>query len=256
MGGIIQTNRGYRNNALPRLTGENPDLMPGSPLAVIGLWVEALRFRFNATPAEPLPWVWMENLRPADDEAGTPLLPDPADPHLTIGSPRRLLIESAYNIEKAARNYRPALYVERGDVRPIKLSINNFAGEYLPTQIKAYHCMAGMPITIECVSEASGESSTIGDTVWAFILSCREIFRKDFGFHEITEPIMGKTEISTEDKPVWVTPVQFEVQYDVRWSVRPIEPFLRDLTAKITQSVGGQDYLTEVAARDLYPSTE
>lgn len=256
MGGIIQTSTGRLGNTLPRLRSESADVMPGTPLAVIGLWVEALRFRFNATPAEPLPWVWMENLRPADNEAGTPLEPDPDDPHQTIGSPRRILIDSAYNIEKAARNYRPALYVERGEVRPLKLSLDNLVGEYLPTQIKAYHCLANMPITIECESEASGESSTIGDTVWAFVLSCRDIFRKDFGFHEITEPVLGKTEISTEDKTVWVTPVRFDVQYDVRWGVRPLEPFLRDISTKITRQAGGNDYLTEVAVRDLYPSTE
>ena len=257
MGGLIVTNEGPNGTKLPRLSGENPDVMPGSPLAVIGLWVEALRYRFNPTPAEPLPWVWYNDLRPADDEAETPLEPDPVDQHLTIGSPRRLLIDSAYNVEKEARNYRPALYVGRGSVRPIKLSVNNFAGEYLPTQIKAYYCQAAMTITIECESEASGESSTIGETVWAYVLSCREIFRSTLGFHEITEPVLGETAISVTDKRVWVTPVQFEIQYDVRWGVKPIAPFLRDLNLKM-QATGSnlQDYLLEVAARDLQPSTE
>lgn len=251
MGGIVKTDEGFRHTKLPRLEGENPDVMPGSPLAVIGLWIVALRFRFNANPAEPLPWVWRNELRPADDEAETPLQPDPEDPHKVIGSPRTLLIDSAYNIEKAARNYRPALYVGRGIVRPIKHSINNLAGKYLPTQIKAYHCLASMPLIIECESEAAGESCTIGETVWAFVLSCREIFRETLGFHEITEPILGETTPSTTDKQVWVTPVQFEVQYDVRWGVRPIDPLLRDLSLKLK----APDYLLEVAARDLRPSS-
>jgi hypothetical protein len=141
--------------------------------------------------------------------------------------------------------------VGRGIVRPIKLSINNLAGKYLPTQIKAYHCLASMPLTIECESEAAGESCTIAETVWAFVLSCREIFREALGFHEITEPILGETLPSTTDKQVWVTPVQFEVQYDVRWGVKPIEPLLRDLNLKLQSP----DYLLEVAARDLRPSS-
>lgn len=252
MGGIVKTNEGVFHTRLPRLNGENVDIMPGSPLAVVGLWIEALRFRFNANPAEPLPWVWMNNLQPAEDEAETPLQPDPTDPHKVIGSPRRLLIDSAYNIEKAARNYRPALYVGRGAVRPIKHSLNNLAGEYMPTQYKAYHCLAAMPILIECEGEAAGESSTIGETVWAFVLSCRDIFRKEFGFHEITEPSLGETSYSVSDKPVWSTPVQFEVQYDVRWGVKPIAPFLRDLNLKLQSP----DYLLEVAARDLQPSSD
>jgi hypothetical protein len=252
MGGVIQTSKGIRDNNLPRLEGENADVMPGSPLAVVGLWIEALRFRFNANPAEPLPWVWTNNLRPNEDEAETPLQPDPDDPHKVIGSPRRLLIDSAYNIEKAARNYRPALYVGRGNVRPIKQSLNNMAGRYGPEQIELYHCLAGMPITIECEGEAAGESSTIGETVWAYVLSCRDIFRESFGFHEITEPLLSETLPGTTDKQVWTTSVQFEVQYDVRWGTRPLKPFLRDLNLKI-QARG--DHLLEIAARDLRPFT-
>lgn len=254
MGGIIQTNVGDRNTKLPRLPNEQADVMPGSPLAVVGLWIEALRHRFNATPAEPLPWVWRENLRPNDDEMETPLEPDPADPHLTIGSPRTLLIDSAYNVEKDARNYRPAIYVGRGAVRALKLSVNNFVGEYFPTQIKAYHCLASMPITIECEAEGAGESSVIAETVWAFVLSCREIFRETLGFQEITEPTLGETAPNTTDKRGWVTSVDFEVQYDVRWGTKPLEPFLRDLTLKIRPEGTAEDYLLEVAARDLRPS--
>lgn len=256
MGGIVKTNEGFRRTKLPRLDGENADIMPGSPLAVVGLWIEALRFRFNTTPAEPLPWVWMNDLRPAEDEEETPLQPDPTDPHKTIGSPRRMLIDSAYNVEKAARNYRPAIYVGRGAVRPLKLSVNNFVGEYFPTQIKAYHCLASMPITMECESEAAGESSTIGDTVWAWVLSCREIFRETLGFQEITEPTLGETTLGVTDKEVWSTIVQFEVQYDVRWSVKPLAPFLHDITLRLRPGQTMEDYFLEIAARDLRPSTD
>jgi hypothetical protein len=256
MGGIIQTNTGIRRTKLPRLSGENADVMPGSPLAVIGLWVEALRHRFNANPAEPLPWVWMNELRPAENEAETPLQPDPNNPHGTIGSPRRLLIDSAYNIEKAARNYRPALYVGRGTVHVIKHALNNFVGEKFQNQFKAYHCLVNMPITVECESEASGESGTIGDTVWAYVLTCREIFRETLGFHEITEPVLGETVLSTTDKTIWVTPVQFEVQFDIRWGVTPIAPVLRDLVVKLSSMSDPDTYLQTIAARDLIPSTE
>jgi hypothetical protein len=166
-----------------------------------------------------------------------------------------LLIDSAYNIEKAARNYRPAIYVGRGAVRALKMSVNNFVGEYFPTQHKAYHCFASMPIVIECESEAAGESSTIAETVWAFVLSTREIFRETCGFHEITEPVLGETTPDTTDKQIWVTPVQFEVQYDVRWGVKPIAPFLRDLTMKLSPGEDLQEHLLEVAARDLRPLT-
>lgn len=244
MGGIIQTNIGARNTRLPRLAeGEGADVFPGSPLAVIGLWVMALRARFEYTAAAPLPWAWDDDLRPADNEDGEPL-PD--------GSPRKLQIESAYNTENSARNYRPAIFVGRGGgpVRSDKVSVNNKVGEHIPTGLEAFHCYATMPVVFECESENSGESSTIAETAWGFVLTTRSIFRKDFGFHEITEPVLGDTVPSKKDKEIWVTTVQFQVQFDMRWGVTPIAPRLRDMALELRGNAGGDDFLVRLAVCD------
>ncbi len=229
---------------LPRLTGESPDVFPGSPLAVIGLWVFALRERFALDVGTPMPWVWEPNLRPEDAEDGNP----PPD-----GSPRKLLIDSAYNVKKEERNYRPAIYVGRGGgpVTPNKLAIDNKAGVHFPTHLRAYWCQAQMPVVMECESSDSGESSTIAETAWAFVLSTRDIFRADFGFHEITEPSMTDTIPSKIDKEIWTTNVQFGVSYDLRWGVTPIAPKLRDIAVRL--SAGYTDataFYQDIALRD------
>lgn len=245
MGGIrILTESNWRGGALPRLQGENSDVMPGSPLAVIGLWVFALRSRFSYRDDVPLPWVWTQDLTPAVDQDGNPL-PD--------GSPRKLMVDSTYNVEKSARNYRPAIYVGRGggNVSADKSSVNNLVGVVHQNQLKAYHCLASMPIIFECESEASGESSAIAETAWAFVLTTREIFRKDFGLHEISEPVLGDTAPGKTDKEVWTTNVQFHVSYDMRWKTMPIAPVLKDMALRLRTQPDLHSYFIDLAVRNV-----
>ena len=244
MGGIIQVGRGICNTALPRLgEGEGVDVFPGSPLAVVGLWVFALRARFEYDPAAPLPWAWDTDLRPEDDEDGEPL-PE--------GVPRKLLIESSYNVDKPNRNYRPAIYVGRGggQITASKVSVGNKVGTQVTTGFQAYHCYATMPVLFECEAETSGESSSIAETAWAYVLTTRDIFRQDFGFHEITAPNLGDTAPSKKDKEIWITPVQFSVQYDMRWGTTPIAPKLRDMAITLTGNEGGDDFFVKLALHD------
>lgn len=239
MGGIIKVNKGYRNNAIPRLAeGEGSDVFPGSPLAVIGLFVFALRARFENSEGAPLPWVWDDELRP--------------DPYTEDG-PVKLYIESTYNVSNPDLNYRPAIYVGRGGgaVSIEKVSVDNRVGVHLPTGFTAYHCYATMPITFECEAETSGESSAIAETAWAYVLSSRDILRRNFGFHEVTEPVLGDTEPTKTDKETWVTRVQFQVQYDMRWGVTPIAARLRDLAVKLINEEGGESFYRNLAVINL-----
>ena len=241
MGGVILTDQGIRYR-LPRLVDEGVDVCPGTPLALIGLWVTALRYRFNRSPSEPLPWVWDANLRPSDVEDGQPV---------TEGEPRKLLIEAAFNVEKSARNYRPAIYVDRGAVTANKVVLDNMAGRYVPSGLTAYFCQADVPITIYCESENAAESCLIADTVWFFILATRDIFRKDFGLYDIREPAMSETRPIDEDKQVWQTTVQFVVTLEMRWTTTPIAPLLRDITAKIALTGDPNLYYHPVVIQDL-----
>lgn len=222
-------------------------MAPGTPLALIGLWVTALRYRFNRNPAEPLPWVWDQNYRPSDTEDGEPL-PD--------HEPRKLLIEAAFNVEKSARNYRPAIYVDRETVTADKVVLDNLAGRYIPTGLSAYFCQANVPIVFYCESENAAESSLIADTAWFFILATRDIFKKSFGLYDIREPILGKTVPIDEDKQVWQTPVQFTVTLEMRWATQPIAPLLRDLSLKIGVTGDPNLYYHGLVLRDTSSGDE
>ncbi len=233
------------NPDVARLADENKLVAPGTPLAMVGLWLAALRGRFARDPQEPLPWVWDPSLQPVENPEDIPPPPD---------EPRKLMIEAALNVEKAERNYRPAIFVNRGDIVPPKNAVDNFVGAQLRTGLRAFHSMAAMPILFECESENAGESSLIADTAWFFVLSSRDIFRSSFHLHEITNPVMGPTQPTTVDKEVWRTTVSFQVQFDLRWTTKPIAPFLNDLLVELRQVVeeGGSttEYLHKIVLRE------
>lgn len=240
---IIEVNKGFRDTALPRLVDDGEDVFPGSPLAVIGLMVAIVRARFSPDPAYPLPYIWEEDLRPEDDEDGEPL-PE--------GSPRKVMIESAYLVEKSARNYSPAIYIGRngGPLTAVQSSTGDVVGQRKNDQFKAYHCFGEMPITCECESENAGESSTIGEIVWAFILACRQILREDFGFQTVSHPVLGDTVPTERTKEIWVSPVQFSVSFDVRWGTVPQAPILRDISVRLRGTGGAEGYLQTLALRE------
>jgi hypothetical protein len=242
---LILTGKDGRNHALPRLEAEGADVFVGSPLAIIGLWVFAIRERLALRDAYPMPWVYDPDYRPADDQDGFP----PPD-----GSPRKVVVESSYNTEKAVRNYRPAIYVGRGggSLKVMKTSVDNLASTRERTGLKAYHCMVSMAITIECESDNAGESSALAETIWGFILATRDIFRTDFGLHDIIEPSLSDTQYSKRDKDVWVTAVQFEVIFDQRWGTEPIAPVLRDIAARINaRAPSASEFFVDIATQSV-----
>ena len=222
----------------PRLDTEHKDVAPGSPLAVVGLWLKALRYRFQTTSndTEPLPWTWGKTLQDCTTNSTG----------LT-----KVLIEAAWNVEKAQRNYRPGIYVEYGRVVPQKVIIDNKAGERLPDGFKAYHTMAAAPITITVEAESAAEAALIGDTVWMFVMATLDIFRAAFGFHDISLPQLGEVRPRKTDKDVWVTTVDFVVQFDLRWTTRPLAPLLEEISTVLsTENIDLTVYLNKIALQD------
>lgn len=243
MGCTIETDKEWTGNSLPRLLHEDVLIAPGTPLAVVGLFLAALRFRFSDSgDGEPLPWYWDEsfNLQPPED---CPMSDD---------GKRPLLIDAGFNVEESARNYRPAIYVDQhADVVPIKAVLDNRAGQNIPSGQKAYWMVAEMPLLILCEAEKAAESSIIADTVWFFLLATRDIFRGSFGLDDITEPTLSPTRPAEHDKTVWQTSVQFKVRVVLRWGTRPIAPLIADIAAKISEVGNSNLYYHQIALRDF-----
>lgn len=257
------TNTNWQNNNLPREADEHETIAMGSPLAVIGLFILALQHRFSPSSVgssglrgdspdlrddtswedeeevAPLPWIWTGDLRPANE-----CVPGNA------GAPRPIYIGPSFEKNRGARNYRPAIFVDRGVVTVQKLAINNEAGRHLESGLQAFGSIAKIPIEIDCVSESYADCSILGDTVWFYLLSCRNILSTSFGFHQIVEPVLGKTLPSEEDKQVFHTQVFCDVELVLRWSTRPIKPLLNDVRMRVGKMGSPDVALVDIVLRE------
>jgi hypothetical protein len=206
----------------PRMPGQQAEVMPGSPTAVVALFAEIVRERFRAE--NELPWVWREGETPAPDETGEP------------DAPRKILIEPAFVEHDETRNYRPAIFVDKGETVTTKVAIGNFAGKHLQSGLKGFYSLGTIPIDIECVSDKKGESATLADTIWFYILAGREQIRDTFGLHEVSEPVLGRTLPAERDKQEWSTHVSFTIQTDLRWVTKPVAPLLNGIVMRFRRS--------------------
>ena len=211
-----------QNQAVPRIAGQQADITVGSPLAIIALFTEIVRERFR--PGNGLSWVWNENSTPQKSEENTE------------DQPRRIIVEPAFNENTEVRNFRPAIYIDKGETAAGKVALGNFVGQQLKSGFRAFYALGTAPIDIEVVSDAKGESAILGDIVWFYILAGREQIRATFDLHEMTPPILGKTVPFEGDKGQWSTHISFEVQFNLRWSTLPISPLLEDIVVRYRDS--------------------
>jgi hypothetical protein len=183
------------NERHPRIAGQQADIAVGSPLAIVALFSEIVRERFR--PGNGLAWAWSENSTPGQAEENTE------------DEPRRIVIEPAFNENLEVRNFRPAIYIDKGETAAGKVALGNFVGQQLRTGLRGFYALGTSPIDIEVVSDSKGESAILADIVWFYILAGRDLIRSTFGIHEITPPILGKTVPFEGDKGQWSTHISF-----------------------------------------------
>lgn len=211
-----------QNQQVPRIAGQQADIAVASPLAIVALFTEVVRERFR--PSNNLSWVWTENPTPQKTEENTE------------EQPRKILIEPAFNENTEVRNFRPAIYIDKGETAAGKVAIGNFVGQHLPTGMRAFYALGTSPMDIEVVSDVKGESAILADLVWFYLLAGREQIRATFDLHEMTPPILGRTVPFDGDKNQWSTHITFEVQFNLRWRTLPIGPLLADIVMRYRDS--------------------
>lgn len=187
-------------------------LRPGSGLAVIGVFVEVIRKRFS--PDIPgLPWTWNDDIKKT-----------------------KIAIESAFNEDKDHRDFRPAIYVDRDEQILGRTVIGDFAGQQLTSGLRGFWALQTVPILIECVAAKKAESAVIADVAGIFLHASSDLIQGKFGFHDMTPVTIGRTQPFPRDKTQWVTPILFNVQYDLRWTNKPTGPLLAQIEAAVTAS--------------------
>lgn len=183
----------------------------GSPLAVLGIFIEALRERFNAEAN--LGIVWNEDVQTTD-----------------------IIIEGGYSVETESRDAGRALYVNRLSTSPLQIAVADRVGVSLPEHLEGFTCMMASHITVDCVSSDAGESAILADIVQSFFIASRQIFEAMYGFHDFGLADMGQTQPYESDQPKWNTVVSLVVQYQARWTTVKIRPKLQGVGLHMTQA--------------------
>jgi hypothetical protein len=184
-------------------------IVAGSPLAIQGVFLEILRERFKEHAG--LYWVWRDDLTLTD-----------------------IIIEAAFNEHLEARNKAPALYVYRLSTVPSKQILGDRAGVSLPSHKEGHGALNTVAMMIECISNDEGESAILADIVQFTLLAGHDAISREFGFYDISHPSLGQTAPVQRDQTKWATPVEFMVQFWIRWEQVPIRPLLQQIAQRLS----------------------
>ena len=196
-------------------TAQNKDrIAAGSPLAIVGIFLETLRERF--APGNGLNINWCHDIQTTD-----------------------IVIESGYNTETESRDAGRALYVNRINTSPTNVVVGNRVGVHLPDHKEGFMCMMGVQITVDCVSNDLGDSAILADIVQGFFMSCRNIFAAQYGIHDFGLAEMGQTQPFSHAQEKWSTTVSVPIMFQARWTTVKIRPLLQSISTRIQARGGG-----------------
>jgi hypothetical protein len=202
---------------------DNSRVVVGSPLAIIGIFVEVLRERFSPGNG-PEDWPWDANLNET-----------------------KIVIESAFAEGNTERGKKPAIFVDKDESVYAKAIIGDRAGMVWKDMTDFQWTLGTVPVLIECVAGKRGESAIIGDIVHWTLHCASDPIQATYAFHDMSPPTLGRTVPYEADKESWTTPVSFHVQYPVRWRVTPIRNLIQEIRLRLRNIDATQHYI-EIAA--------
>lgn len=187
-----------------------------SPLAVTGIFLEALRERFRKD--QNLPWFW--------------------DPDPSVAT---ILIEASYNDAVEASNYGMAIYVTRQQSAVQQIATGDRMDVHLPDHKETMSGLMISSYSIDCVANDQGASTQLGDIVQHFLLAGRTLLAAMYGFQNVTHAALGQTAPFAQGQQQFNTPVTLDVHYHARWSTVKIRPILRSINVRLFDADTGLD---------------
>lgn len=201
---------GHENSQVrPQSPQDRLKIAAGSPLAIQGIFLEILRERFKE--GNGLDWAYRDEVTRTE-----------------------LLIETGFNEETESRSQTPALYVTRLQSRPMRVAVGDRAGVRLRDHLEGFTALMNVDMMIECVSNDEGESAILGDIVQFALLTAQDVIQREFGLHHFEHPVLGQTQPYERDTTKWMSPVNFEIQFWVRWAQVPIAPLIQQITQRMS----------------------
>ena len=225
---------------MARAPGQHPDVYPGSPSGLIGVFVALLRTRFTSEFSQgplALPWYWSPDATPTNDDGG----PLPCDPPGTSPPGRRIAIEKQSQEYPDAKDTRPGLFVGRSVMNYTSQGVTNKIEQTYPTMADVMSAIVGFPLSVNCCSREEGENDTLADTVASFLFASQDEICELFHLTHAQPPQIGEPEIvrrAPGNVEFHRTTVSMYFETKITWRRWPIAPRLNDIRLRITASTG------------------
>ena len=168
-------------------------------LDIIGAFVYVVRDRFANQEFKDFPWKHSD------------------DPNKT-----KIFIDAGSVDSYEQKDARPGVYLDRSSMVFSKLAINNMANFDLTTGVRDFYCLGGGQISIDCISQNRGESTTIADIVASHVLMSEDVFRATVNFRDMSPVTLGATQPWEKDDRTFITRVTTEFTYDLSWRIDPL----------------------------------
>lgn len=187
-------------------------VMAGSPLAVQGIFLEALREYFMQ-PDAPFRW---------DTDANS----------------GEILIEAGANPLPEENNPSRGIFVVRAGSDATKIMLGDRMGIDIPTGQEGFYANMVTAFEIECVSAAKGECEVLGDFVQHFLIASRRIIEAQYGFQEMTMASMSAVGQYQYDTRYYSVTLRFNTTHAFRWTTVRIAPTLNQLVVHMKTRMG------------------
>ena len=168
-------------------------------LDIIGAFVYVVRDRFTNQEFDNFPWKY------SDDSNKT-----------------RVFIEAGSVDSYEQKDARPGIFLDRSSMVFSKLAINNMANFDIKTGVRDFYCLGGGQISIDCISQNRGESTSLADIVAIHVLMSEDIFRSALNFRDMSPVTLGATQPWEKDDRTFITRVTTEFTYDLSWKIDPL----------------------------------
>lgn len=217
-----------------KLKGSAADVLPGSLLGLVGVFVAVIQARFD----EPgMPWRWSPSYTREESQDATEDAPDP------------ILVTSVFANEPEARSALPRVVVGVPNAQLQQVVVGNRAAARLNDRQQDFYAHDYVSVAIRCYGREPGEAATIADVVRSHVAVCANQIREAMKIHEIGLPALSEPQETRDNEaevPYFVSIVSFRVINEFKWRTRPIATLLQEIALAVRS---GQITVADLAMR-------
>ena len=212
----------------PNLAQQPASVQLHSSLALIGGYIYMLRQYFSSGG---LPWQWVDN----KTQTG-------------------VLIESAFEKNTEVNDFKPGVYVDRGQLAIQHVVIGDRDTNQPKIQewrLEHFYTVKQTDMRITCVSARRGEALLLSDTVVNYLQASNRLIQSSFSFRDISPILASPVQNFELDETMYSVSINFRVETESRFATIPVAPVLH----KIILQELSETQVNDLFVRIVLPSS-